>query len=97
MRDSRRGWALPLCLILAGCATQQAQPLAVISYRDLDLASPRDREILRERINRVAVALCEQEAQERRLGQGFNRVDPGWCVWPTRKSIERTLPRAAGE
>ncbi|HWT42629.1 MAG TPA: UrcA family protein [Sphingopyxis sp.] len=96
MRDSRHGWALLLCLILAGCAAQQTQPLAVISYRDLDLASPRDQKILRERIDRVVVALCEQEAEERQLGQGFNRFDPGWCVRPTRKSIERALPRAAG-
>lgn len=96
MRDSRRWWALLPSLILAGCAAQQAQPLTVISYRDLDLASPRDQKILRERIDRVAVALCGQEAEERQLAQGFNRFYPGWCIRPTRKSIERAPPRAAG-
>lgn len=96
MRYSRRGWALLLCLILADCAAQQAQPLAVISYRDLDLASPRDQEILRERIDRVTIALCEQEAEERQLGQRFNRFDPGWCVRPASRSSGPCLARRVG-
>ncbi len=78
------------------CAAWSERPAAVIAYRDLDMRSPEQRQILISRIDRVAFELCRQEAETRRLGEHFNRFNPGWRVQPTRKSIKASLPENLG-
>jgi UrcA family protein len=81
----------------SACAATPARPAAVIAYRDLDLRSPEDRQRLSDRIDKVANELCRKEAEDRQLGEHFNRFNPTWCVRPTRKSIAASLPASAGK
>lgn len=97
MRASRHGWILLAVLALIGCAAHQTEPVVTIVYHDLDLASSQDRHILQERVARAALALCEREAEQRQLGPSFNRFNPSWCLRPTRKSIEKQLPRRSSD
>ncbi len=49
----------------SACAATPARPAAVISYGDLDLRSPEDRQRLNDRIDKVANELCRKEAEDR--------------------------------
>lgn len=99
MRSTLPGSALALCGALAAsaCTASPARPAAVIAYHDLDLGSPEERRVLGARIDGVALELCRQEAEERQLGEHFNRFNPGWCVRPTRKAIAASLPASLGK
>ncbi|MBE1527117.1 UrcA family protein [Sphingopyxis sp. OAS728] len=87
--------AMAVASAASACAATPARPAAVIAYRDLDLRSPEDRQRLNDRIDKVANELCRKEAEDRQLGEHFNRFNPGWCVKPTRKAIAATLPADA--
>jgi len=99
MRCTRPVSTLALCAAFAAsaCAASPARPAAVIAYQDLDLSSPEERRVLGARIDRVALELCRKEADERQLGEHFNRFNPGWCVRPTRKAIAASLPASVGK
>lgn len=75
----------------SACAATPARPAAVISYGDLDLRSPEGRQQLNDRIDKAANELCRKEAEDRQLGEHFNRFNPGWCVKPTRNAIVAAL------
>ncbi len=99
MRYMRPAFILALSSAVAGsaCAASPTRPAAAIAYRDLDMQSPEQRRILNDRIDKVALELCRKEAEARRLGEHFNRFNPGWCVRPTRKSIAASLPASLGK
>lgn len=67
----QRGLAAAIALgLLAAGPTHAAER---VSYRDLDLSTPRDAEIMAGRIRRAAVAACE--ATHANLGQDFEAIE----------------------
>jgi len=90
-------FALSCAFAASACAASPTPPVAVIAYKDLDLRSPDQRRILSARIDEVVVRLCRKEADERRLGEHFNRFNPAWCMRPTRKSVTASLPASVGK
>ena len=67
----QRGLAAAIALgLLAAGPTRAAEH---VSYRDLDLSTPRDAEVMAGRIRRAAVAACE--AAHGNLGQDFDTIE----------------------
>ena len=96
MRASRHGLLLPAAVMLIGCVSRPLSdaPRAVVSYTDLDLRVPGDRERLSRRIAGESLRYCRERAVRRQLPPRFAEAHPADCIDPTRRAIIDAAPPA---
>lgn len=96
MRMLRHGMAVLAALLIGGCVspTIDDEPAARLSYGDLDLADPADRQVFRERLHAAAQDFCERRAQRRQLPPHYARAHPEACLLPAQRALIDAAPPA---